>query len=163
MRLLFIIMLTLSTFVNAQSAARWGHRILFGTTFVSTDSLRIISYRDTVLADTMYSDALATPDWTVGQYAVEAFMRNIGGTTDSISLDVRRGTKFYDKSARVDSVKFSSWYSVFDVIASGSLQDTLISYPTSSWFKQNNFLQYRIYDESVSTDTTKHFVADYLR
>ena len=158
-----LLMLMLTVCLNAQSAARWGDRILFGKNFKTTDSLHIITYRDTVLEDTLYSDALMTPDWSVGQYSVEAFLRNIAGTTDSVSLDVRRGTRFHDNESRVDSVKFSEWHSVFDIIASGTLHDTLITSSSSGWFKPNSFLQYRLYDESVSVDTSKHFIADFLR
>lgn len=162
-RLIFFLFVVISGSVCGQSSSHWGQRILLGPTFKMTDSVTVRTVRDTVLADTVYSGRLETKDVTVGQYTVRAFLNNLGGTSDSISVDVRLGTGFYDRVTRAYNVKWGAWNSVFNLISSGSVQDTLIEDAVSTWFKQHNFRQYRSYDESVSTDSTQLLLTDFLK
>lgn len=160
-----LLIFVLSAGVFAQGSSNWGERILFGTEFTKTDSLklRVSSLRDTVLADTLYSGVLDIKDYTEGIYTASAWFTNVGGTSDSLTLDVRMVKAFRDKNANTVTYKFSAWSNVFNVVSAAALQDTTIDPATSSWWRPASGRQYRLYDKSVTTDTTNHIITDYVR
>lgn len=147
-------------------AANWGERILFGKTFADSDSLwlRSTSLTDTVLADTIYSGALEIKEWNDGVYVVAANFTNIGGTSDSLKIDVRLGYKFRDKNNNnAQTVKYGPWQQVFSTVLAAGLNTIGIAQSDSSWWHAASYRQYRLYDTSVSTDTTLHLVTDFLK
>ena len=160
-----LLIFVLSAGVLAQGSSNWGERILFGTTYTKTDSLKLRtnSLRDTVLADTLYSGVLDIEDYTEGIYTASAWFDSVATGSDSMALDVRLVKAFRDKTANTVTYKFSTWNAVFGPVAAASLQDTTIDPSTSSWWRPASGRQYRLYDTSVTTDTTLHKISDYLR
>jgi hypothetical protein len=162
--LLFVLLaLSAGAFAQKSGASNWGNRILLGTKFFNTDSTRLMSnsLRDTVLADTLYSGLLYIDDQTEGIYRVAAFLTNVGGTSDSISVDVRLCDVF--KDGTTTTFKWGAWQSVLNVIDAGAIVDTVLDPSTATWWQAASGRQYRVYDESVTTDTTNHLLSDYVR
>jgi len=171
-----ILLIVLSLFATAQPAApnNWGYVIKFGTAFQSTDSLKLTTagLRDTVLADTIYSDALPIGEHTDGILGVAAHLSNVAGGSDSLVLEVRLVYQFYDVGTWSwlpweyggKTIKFGPWNNVFNLAAAGTAAiDTSFSSSTSSWWGPASYRQYRWYDTSVSVDTTIQLTNDYSR
>jgi hypothetical protein len=118
--------------------------------------------RDTTLTDTLYSGVLKVHDGVEGIYRSVLFATNVGGTTDSLSVDVRLVTTIKSKGGATER-KFGDWQSVFNVVGSNAKSDTVIASSTSAWWQATNGRQYRVYDESTTTDTATVLLTDFVR
>lgn len=163
--LLVLVLLATLPLFGQRNASNWGDRILFGPTFEKTDSIKVrkTSLRDTVLADTMYSGVLDIDDWIDGIYTVRPFFTNIGGGSDSLVLEVRLVTKYKDKNTRVNTYKFGPWKSLFTSMVAATYYSLGIAQSDSSWWQPASGRQYRLYDTSVTIDSTTHLITDFLR
>lgn len=158
-------LISLSPLLAQTTASNWGTQIPFGTTFTKTDSvkLRESDFRTTVMADTIYSSVLYINDWSEGILTIDAWLTNDGGTTDSVCLDYRRATTFKNEVTNNKTTRFGQWQRVLTTMISDTLYSIGIAQADSTWWKAGNGRQYRLYDISVSTDTTTHQVTDFLR
>ena len=147
------------------TSANWGTRIQFGTTFINTDSIKVrkTSYRDTVLADTLYSDVLDIYDWVDGVYEIKPFFTNVSGGSDSLRLDVRLVTNYKDRESRTNTYKFGPWKHIQSSMDAATYYSIGIAEADCTWWGPASGRQYRLYDTSVSVDTTTHLVTDFLR
>lgn len=161
-------------FAQRQSSG-WNERILFGITFEpgrpndgitnELDSLKLrkTSYRDTVLADTLYSDFIVINDWSDGIYAPSAWFDSLGGGCDSLQLDVRLGKTFKDNNTNTNYVKFTPWYPIFTTMIHDTLYTKGIAQADSTWWSAKSGIQYRQYSTSVTADTAFHLIGHNLR
>lgn len=166
-QVLLFLLFALSPLFAQRTASNWGERILFGTSFTSTDSTKLISasVTDSILADTTFSGVLYINDWSGGIWTIDMFLTNVGGTSDSVRLDYRRVTTFRDKntSPTTVTIKFGVWKKLLSEQASGSLLTLTVAQSDSSWWSSGNGRQFRIYDTSTTTDSTTQLVTDFLR
>lgn len=165
---LFLLVLLCGIAQAQYSASNWAQKILLGTKFTTTDSLRLFSdsLRDTVLADTLYSGVLAIKDDSEGINSVQAWLDNVGGNTDSVKVDMRLVDviKYTDSNGRKQqTVKFGEWRNVFNLITAAAENDTSFNSTDASWWMPRSGRQYRVYDISVTTDTSLVTLTDYLR
>lgn len=165
--LLFVLIVLSPPLFAQRTAANWGNRILFGTTFVTTDSLKVHagSRDDTVKAATLYSDVLSIPDWIDGMLAINPVFTNVSGGSDSLRLFMRRVIIIRDNSVSPTSVtvKFGPWKHIGSSLDAGVFYSFSVNQTDSSWWMPCNGRQYRLDDTSVSTDKTLHKVTDFLR
>lgn len=140
----------------------WGERILFGTQFEDTDSLRLRAFyvTDSLMADTLYSSAiLISGSGHEGVYSVAAYFEEISGTSASIGVDMRTGHTFYERAT--ERVTWNdTWNNIF-TCAKDSLYELYISPSDSTWFMPSTLIQYRL--READADTVKHYFTDYLR
>lgn len=163
--LLFVLIVLSPTLFAQRTAANWGNRILFGPVFVKTDSLKLVkaSLTDSVMADTIYSEVLSIPDWVDGIWSIDLYFTGIGGGSDSLRLDYRRATTIRDNNANTNYTKFGEWQHILSTMKADTLYSIGIAQSDSSWWKSGNGRQFRLYDTSVTTDTTSHLITDFLR
>lgn len=164
-QVLLFLLFALSPLFAQRTASNWGERILFGTSFTSTDSTKLIlaSVTDSILAGTTFSGVLYINDWSGGIWTIDMWLTNVGGTTDSIRIDYRRVTTIRDKNTNTNYVKFGAWRKLLSEQSSGSLLTLAVAQSDSSWWSSGNGRQFRIYDTSTSTDSTTQLVTDFLR
>lgn len=162
---ILLVLAVLPVFGQQAGSSNWGTQILLGTQFTKTDSSRLksTSIRDTVLADTLYSGLLEISDYSEGIWSIKAWLDNVGGTTDSVRLDVRMATAFRHPTTGSVSIKFSPWYHLLSPMIADSLYRKAIAASDSIWWQPDNQRQFRIYDLSVSTDTSLIKLTDHLR
>lgn len=163
--LLFVLIVLSPTLFAQRTAANWGNRILFGPTFVKTDSLKLVkaSLTDSVMADTIYSEVLSIPDWIDGIWSIDLYFTGIGGGSDSLVLEYRRATTIRDNNTNTNYTKFGQWQNILSSMKADTLYSIGIAQSDSSWWKGGNGRQFRLYDTSVTTDTTTHLITDFLR
>lgn len=178
-KLLIVALLIFSVLIVAdETSSNWGQRILFGTTFLrdragtgttltELDSLRLRTsdLSNTVMAATLYSDALEIKESSEGIWSVKAWFDALSDGCDSLRLDVRLGTRFYNTNTTPPTmtVKFTPWRHLLSTMKHDTTYALGIAQSDSSWWQPFNLRQYRLYDTSVSVDTSLHFITDHLR
>lgn len=160
--LIFILILVMTGM--AQQDPVMGHKILFGSTFVTTDSarLRTSGLTDTLMVDTLYSGALNLYGEQVGIYGVAAYFTEVSGTSASMALDVRFGCYFTDPTDnRTQNLQWSDWQNIL-TSAKNTLTRMGIAADDSSWWNPAaDVRQYRL--READADTVFHYITDYIK
>ena len=147
-------------------AVNWGERILFGSQFEDTDSLRLRPFYvgdslfGTGAKGTLYSDAkFINGSGHEGVYAIAAYFEGISGTSATILLDMRTGHTFYERNTE-KVVWNDTWNNIWSC-KKDTLYEKKISPADSTWFIQSVMYQYRLTE--ADADTVKHYITDYMR
>lgn len=167
--IVWVLLFSLFPLWAQRNASNWGQQILLGTTFTTTDSanLRTYTLRDTVLADTLYSGVLEIDDWVDGIWSIAAWLDSLGGGADSVCVETRNVVKFRKKDPSsnqvTNSYKFGVWQNLFTTIKHDTLYQLGVAQSDSAWHQARSGRQYRVYDRSVTTDTSLIKLTDFLR
>lgn len=161
-------LIVLSAMVQAQeTSTNWGNKILLGTRFTATDSLRLVSssVTDSVMADTLFSGALLIKDTGTGINAFVAYLENVAGGSDSVKVQFRYVDmiRWVDDNGRQSTVKYGEWHDIFSFLTTSTENDTTLSPGTSSFWRPRTARQFRVLDTSVTTDTSIITLVDYLK
>lgn len=157
------ILITVPLLAQPSNDPVWGEKILFGSTFVKTDSLRLKTsgLTDTLMADTLYSGGL---DILPGEgiYGLAIWFEEVSGTSASISLDVRFGVNFRDPSDRNSiNLKWDDWQHVKTQAKDTFTRMSIATSDSSWWNPAANVRQYRL--READADTVLHNVTDFIR
>jgi len=163
MKKLFIFLMLLCVPLLAQNET-WGTKVVFGTTFRNTDSLKVFSVgiTDTLVSDTLYSNGLDIPgEGLEGIFGVAAYFDEVSGTSSSIGVQARLGNLFRS-GFNTTNVKWDDWRNIFATCKKDTLYRLGIAASDSSWWNPAaDVIQLRILE--ADADTVLHNVSLYIR